>query len=77
LSAVQHADEIVVFKDGQIVERGNHQDLILQCGIYAGLWLTQAGFSEESASDAQRDSSQPDLDIEMETLEAGRLEEAS
>ncbi len=82
LSAVQHADEIVVLDDGKIVERGNHLSLIAQGGIYAEQWFMQAGKNEDvdleaSTFEAGRDSSQPDLDIEMEALEAGRLEEAS
>ena len=35
--AVQHADEIVVFDDGQIIERGNHAQLLALGGHYAGL----------------------------------------
>ena len=75
LSAVQHADEIVVFDDGRIVERGSHTELLAIGGHYAGLWYMQAGIAQENDSDRQRDVSQPDLDVEMDVLEAGRLEE--
>jgi ATP-binding cassette subfamily B protein len=75
LSTVQHADEIVVFEDGRIVERGNHTELLSMSGHYCGLWFMQAGLSEESDSDGDRDISQPDLDVEMDALEAGRMEE--
>ena len=34
LSTIQHADEIVVLKDGQVIERGNHQSLLAQQGEY-------------------------------------------
>ena len=34
LSTIQHADEIIVLKDGQIIESGNHQSLIKQKGEY-------------------------------------------
>jgi subfamily B ATP-binding cassette protein MsbA len=37
LSTIQHADEIVVIQNGQIVERGKHNDLILQSGLYRKL----------------------------------------
>jgi ATP-binding cassette subfamily B protein len=35
LSAVQHADEIIVLKDGCIIERGTHASLIKYGGFYA------------------------------------------
>ena len=37
LSTVRHADRIIVMTAGQIVETGNHDDLILQDGQYARL----------------------------------------
>ncbi len=75
LSAVQHADEIVVFDEGRIIERGNHAQLLALGGHYAGLWFMQAGLSEASEADGERDNSQPDLDVEMNVLESGRMEE--
>ncbi len=37
LSTIQHADEIVVMKDGQIVERGTHKGLMREGGEYGKL----------------------------------------
>ena len=37
LSTIQHADEIVVMQKGEIVERGNHLDLLEKNGIYKKL----------------------------------------
>ncbi len=37
LSTVRHADEIVVLKEGEIVERGTHDELITQNGFYKKL----------------------------------------
>lgn len=37
LSTIVHADEIVVVQDGRIVERGRHEDLITQSGLYRKL----------------------------------------
>jgi len=34
LSTIQHADEIIVIQEGQIVERGSHEQLIRQQGVY-------------------------------------------
>lgn len=37
LSTIQHADEIVVIQNGVIIERGSHEDLIGQDGLYKKL----------------------------------------
>jgi subfamily B ATP-binding cassette protein MsbA len=42
LSTIQHADEIIVLKDGCIIERGNHQALLRQGGEYHKLVALQA-----------------------------------
>jgi ATP-binding cassette subfamily B protein len=41
LSTVMHADKIIVFDEGKIVEVGKHQDLMNNEGIYALLWRLQ------------------------------------
>ncbi|HEY5467177.1 MAG TPA: ABC transporter ATP-binding protein, partial [Clostridia bacterium] len=43
VSSVRHADQILVLKDGSIVERGRHEDLIDLGGIYADVYHTQLG----------------------------------
>ena len=42
LSTVQHADAILVIRDGRIIERGNHEKLLLASGEYAAMWSRQA-----------------------------------
>ncbi|KAI0977469.1 P-loop containing nucleoside triphosphate hydrolase protein [Xylaria arbuscula] len=41
LSTVMKADMIYVISEGKIIERGTHQDLILQQGKYTSLWSKQ------------------------------------
>jgi len=41
LSTIQHADQIVVMSRGQIAERGRHQELLAQNGIYRKLYELQ------------------------------------
>lgn len=41
LSTIQNADMILVVKDGDIVERGNHESLLEQNGFYASLYYSQ------------------------------------
>jgi ATP-binding cassette, subfamily B, bacterial len=41
-STVRMADEIVVLDSGRIVERGNHDSLMQQAGVYARLFALQA-----------------------------------
>ncbi len=42
LSTVQNADEIVVLKAGQVIERGTHSALLAAEGEYADMWARQA-----------------------------------
>ena len=41
LSTIQHADNIILLSKGQIVEQGNHQELLKQKGKYYGLYTLQ------------------------------------
>ena len=43
LSTILAADEILVLKNGEIVERGQHADLVRQGGVYTELYETQFG----------------------------------
>jgi len=42
LSTIQHADQIVVMKNGEIIEKGTHQELLQQGGEYQKLVALQA-----------------------------------
>ncbi len=41
LSTIQNADIILVMKDGNIIEQGNHESLLAQNGFYAKLYNSQ------------------------------------
>lgn len=41
LSTIRDADVILVMKDGDIVEQGNHKELLARNGFYAGLYNSQ------------------------------------
>ncbi len=49
LSTIMAADEILVVKDGQIAERGRHQDLVDAGGIYTELYETQFRLPKEES----------------------------
>ena len=47
LSTIRNADLILVMKDGNIIDQGNHADLMAADGFYADLYNSQ--FTEEVA----------------------------
>lgn len=47
LSTLKHADEIVVFEHGRIVERGRHEELLRNRGLYARIYDLQLRDQEE------------------------------
>ncbi|WEJ32307.1 ABC transporter ATP-binding protein/permease [Devosia sp. SD17-2] len=57
LSTVVNADEILVLREGQIAERGNHAALLAQEGLYAQMWSRQreATEAEEALARTQED----------------------
>ena len=49
LSTIRNADLILVMKDGNIIEQGNHDALMAQAGFYADLYNSQ--FTEDEAEE--------------------------
>ena len=44
LKTILNSDKIVVLKDGNVIEEGNHDELIKQHGFYYGLYTNQMAF---------------------------------
>ena len=49
LSTIQEADKILVLKDGQIIEQGNHESLLADKGFYYDLYQSQFSKKAEEA----------------------------
>jgi len=47
LSTIKDADTILVLEDGRVAERGSHEQLLAENGLYANLWAVQAGEIDE------------------------------
>ena len=51
LSTIVHADQIIVLADGEVTERGTHQDLMHKRGLYFQMWQRQSsGFTTNSSA---------------------------
>ena len=49
LSTIRDADLILVMKDGDIIEQGNHEELLARKGFYADLYNSQFEKKEAQA----------------------------
>ncbi|HXJ25146.1 MAG TPA: ABC transporter ATP-binding protein [Streptosporangiaceae bacterium] len=52
LSTIREADQILVISDGQVAERGQHEDLLAAGGLYAELYRTQFARQEPQPAPA-------------------------
>jgi ATP-binding cassette, subfamily B, heavy metal transporter len=62
LSTVVNADEIIVLEKGVIAERGRHDVLLAQNGVYASMW------NRQREADAARETLKRAAEAEGETL---------
>ncbi|MAJ08198.1 MAG: metal ABC transporter permease [Ponticaulis sp.] len=46
LSTIMHADQIIVLSDGKVAERGDHESLLSENGLYADMWAKQVSRRE-------------------------------
>ena len=56
ISAVRHADEILVLEGGAIAERGTHEELMGKHGLYYETYLSQYGETSQNGAQAGADS---------------------
>jgi ATP-binding cassette subfamily B protein len=52
LSTIMHADRIYVLERGDVVETGNHENLLEQKGLYFAMWRQQIGERKKITSPA-------------------------
>jgi ABC-type multidrug transport system fused ATPase/permease subunit len=55
LSIIKNADLILVLKDGRVVERGKHDELMTKNGLYRDTYLGQLASQEPNPSSQRRD----------------------
>jgi ATP-binding cassette subfamily B protein len=58
LSTIVHANEIIVLDEGRIIERGAHDELLAQGGLYASMWNRQRVAAE--AAEVLRETGETD-----------------
>jgi len=59
LSTIQNADRIIVLHHGEIREQGNHQELLLQRGLYWKLYKLQ--YADESRTERRVDEQETEI----------------
>ncbi|HET7080854.1 MAG TPA: ATP-binding cassette domain-containing protein, partial [Chloroflexia bacterium] len=69
LNLIRHVDQILVLKDGQIIQTGTHKELLKAGGLYADLYNMQFGRAAEEAGTplpkaaAPEPEAEPDADV--------------
>ena len=69
LSTVKNADQIIVLKNGEVSEQGNHEQLLSAGGLYSEMWNLQQTSGVNTVTDVSNASDSP---IENLSISAGR-----
>jgi len=67
LSTIRNADQVLMVKDGQIIERGTHNELLAQKGAYYDLYMSQFRREEQPESGSE----QPQTGGQMAAAQGG------
>jgi len=70
LSTIATADQILVLKDGSVIERGNHAELLGLNGAFAEMWNDQVSASDAASTVAKRQSVLAGYEAEQDTTTA-------
>lgn len=68
ISAVRHADEIIVLENGSIAERGTHEELLAKRGLYFETYESQYGDMDTAAALQQPINLLPETGNSKETV---------
>lgn len=68
ISAVRHADEIIVLENGSIAERGTHEELLAKRGLYFETYESQYGDMDTAAILQQTINLLPETGNSKETV---------
>lgn len=63
LSTIMHADTIFVLEKGKITEKGKHQELLEQKGLYYAMWRQQIGERDPIVPVLELAPEEPDEDV--------------
>jgi ATP-binding cassette subfamily B (MDR/TAP) protein 6 len=63
LSTITNADLILVLKNGEIVERGKHNELLEQQGLYQNLWEQQSNANNQEEQDEKDEKEEGKGDV--------------